>query len=281
MVNIGLGSQPVSACRAGDADYDGSVEVNEILAAVNATLSGCLPATATPTRISTATPTATPTIAATQTMTATHEPTPTQTASATPAHFSITGQIRYYSSGSPVPGVTVQLLGSTKSILVETDTAGQYAFRDLPEDDWIVRPTSSEESLNRAISNLDSVYVLEFLNAMRSLSSQQQIACDVDGDGTLTMEDASLITEYVGMHVTVFPVVQTCGTSWLFFPMPDAAPNQSVTQPETAPGICRLGTVALEPLVGQVINQDFEAVIFGDCTGNWTPPDTPTPTPSN
>jgi hypothetical protein len=43
MVNIALGNAPVTACEAGDADRDGEITVDEILAAVNNALSGCPP----------------------------------------------------------------------------------------------------------------------------------------------------------------------------------------------------------------------------------------------
>ena len=45
MVNIALGTSPVSACMAGDANGDGEITVNEIVAGVNNALNGC-PATA-------------------------------------------------------------------------------------------------------------------------------------------------------------------------------------------------------------------------------------------
>jgi hypothetical protein len=41
MVNIALGTADVSACTAGDANRDGQVTIDEILAAVNAELTGC------------------------------------------------------------------------------------------------------------------------------------------------------------------------------------------------------------------------------------------------
>lgn len=41
MVNIGLGSQSVSACLAGDSNGDGQVTVDEIVTAVNNALNGC------------------------------------------------------------------------------------------------------------------------------------------------------------------------------------------------------------------------------------------------
>jgi len=41
MVNIALGTAPVSACPRGDPGGDGQVSVDEIILAVNAVLGGC------------------------------------------------------------------------------------------------------------------------------------------------------------------------------------------------------------------------------------------------
>jgi len=41
MVNIALGYADVSTCAAGDANGSGSIEINEIIAAVNKALNGC------------------------------------------------------------------------------------------------------------------------------------------------------------------------------------------------------------------------------------------------
>jgi len=41
MVNIALGSAPLSACPAGDANGDGHITIDEILTAVNNALNGC------------------------------------------------------------------------------------------------------------------------------------------------------------------------------------------------------------------------------------------------
>jgi hypothetical protein len=52
MVNIALGIISVSACEPGDANADGEITIDEILAAVNNALYGCggTPTTSTPTR---------------------------------------------------------------------------------------------------------------------------------------------------------------------------------------------------------------------------------------
>jgi hypothetical protein len=41
MVNISLGTAPVSLCPAGDPNDDGEITINEIIAAVNNNLDGC------------------------------------------------------------------------------------------------------------------------------------------------------------------------------------------------------------------------------------------------
>jgi plastocyanin len=55
LVNIALGSTPLSDCTAGDADGSGDIAINEIIAAVNNALTGCALPVPTPT------PTTTPT----------------------------------------------------------------------------------------------------------------------------------------------------------------------------------------------------------------------------
>jgi hypothetical protein len=40
-VNIALGAAAIDTCAAVDADADGTVAVNELIAAVNRALSGC------------------------------------------------------------------------------------------------------------------------------------------------------------------------------------------------------------------------------------------------
>jgi hypothetical protein len=41
LVNISLGSAPVSACTSADVEPDGAITVDEILVAVNRALNGC------------------------------------------------------------------------------------------------------------------------------------------------------------------------------------------------------------------------------------------------
>lgn len=63
MVNVALGNTPAAACSPGDANADGEITINEIIAAISNALYGCgvTPPTPLPTRTKTATPRPTPT----------------------------------------------------------------------------------------------------------------------------------------------------------------------------------------------------------------------------
>ncbi len=41
LVNVALGSRPVSACQSGDVNGDGMITINELIGAVTRALSGC------------------------------------------------------------------------------------------------------------------------------------------------------------------------------------------------------------------------------------------------
>ena len=202
----------------------------------------------------TATPTATPTM------------TPTPTVTNTPAG-AISGHILYYASGAPVSGASVQLLGPTPQVL-QTDAAGLYASAVLTPGTWTVQPQKSGD-VHNAISALDAVYVLQVAVGLRTLSQQQTLACDVNGDGTITPTDAVKILQYQVGLLTRFPVAVLCGSDWVFVPMPSGTPTPQLTQPQISTTTCQPGQMALAPLSGPETGADFQAVLFGDCTGNW------------
>jgi hypothetical protein len=39
-----------------------------------------------------------------------------------------------------------------------------------------------------------------------------------------------------------------------------------------AAGPCQPGAISCSPLVGNPSGQNFTAILFGDCTGNWAAP---------
>jgi hypothetical protein len=223
--------------------------------------------TARPTSGATALPTATQTFTPTQTPT--RPPTLTPTPTATVPSPGVSGQIQYYSSGLPVSGATVELQGSNAAA-VATDVNGQFVFTNLAASNWQVQAVKMGD-LGAAVDIIDAVYILQSTVGLRTLSGPQQIACDVSGDGEVTILDAVLILQYTVGLTSQFPVAQQCGSDWAFIPVPVAVPNQVIEPPQISTGSCQPGAIAFQPLSGPAVNQNFSAVLFGDCSGSWQP----------
>src|SRR5262249_40609317 len=65
------------------------------------------------------------------------------------------------------------------------------------------------------------------------------------------------------------PVGDVCGSDWSFVPEPASTQQRSVRNPSIGPGTCSDGKIMLDDLVDEAPDQDFRAILFGDCTGNW------------
>jgi hypothetical protein len=232
--------------------------------------------TARPTDTATTLPTATQTFTPTQTPTV--PPTSTPTPTATVPSPGVSGQVQYYSSGLPVSGATVELLTSNPAALaqgsnaatVATDVNGEFAFTDLAAGNWQVLPVKTGD-LGAAVDIIDAVYILQSTVGLRTLSGPQQIACDVSGDGDVSIVDAVWILQHTVGLTSQFPVAQQCGSDWAFIPVPDAMPDQVIQPPQIGSGSCQPGAIAFQPLSDPAVNQNFSAVLFGDCSGSWQP----------
>jgi hypothetical protein len=261
-------------------------------------------ATRTPTRTATNTPTRTPTSTPTNTATRTATRTPTRTASstvtrtrtltqtprfttpstptttptrtpsssATPTptatvRFTISGAIHYYSNALAVPGVTVQLNG-TGANGAQTDVNGQFVASGLPPGAWQVVPQKTGD-FGFALSALDAVYVLQAVVGQRLLTPAQQLACDTSGNGAVTALDAVLMLQHVVGSISSFPVALMCGSDWAFVPIPTPISGETLMSPQISSASCQPGSIAFGPLASDAANQDFTAVLLGDCSGNW------------
>jgi hypothetical protein len=180
----------------------------------------------------------------------------------------VSGTVRYYSNDLPVSDVTIRLSGTGETDTTTND-AGSYAFSNPGGGDWQVQPTKLGD-VNQAISTLDASWVLEHVVGLRDFTANQLLACDVTGDGTVSALDAARILQRVAGLIDHLPVADSCGSDWVFVPEPGAAPNQLIEQPQMAP-MCSMGAIAYQPLVSPSQAQDFLALVFGDCTGNWSP----------
>ena len=192
------------------------------------------------------------------------------------ANRGISGHVRYYGSDRPVSGVTVVLSGATTAS-TQTDTAGYFAFSGLNGCNYRVEPQKLGDE-DGGISALDAAYSLQLVAGLRTFDPDQRLACDVTGNGTVSALDAAKILQRTASLIGRFPVAQACASDWLFVPSPVAAANQNVIPPQNVAGKpCQPGAIEFRPLAGQLADQDFAAVLIGDCTGNWALA-TPTPT---
>lgn len=169
--------------------------------------------------------------------------------------FNLYGHIKYYSSSLSVSQVKMSLTGqSTKNAV--SDTSGSYQLGDLPEGNYVLKPSKIND-VRKAITSYDASMVLRSSVGAISLSPYQLIAADVSDNGQVTSYDASLILRYCVGMIPQFPV----GKDWTF--IPQIFPI-SVTNWLTAPD-----SLEYKPLNSDLYNQDFHGIIYGDVSGNW------------
>ena len=236
--------------------------------------------TATPTNTRTPTPTPSPTWTLPATPTRTW--TPTATASVTPTFtktvsVSVAGSIRYHNTNLPVNAAIVSLAPDTAgqgsgaaTMQTQTDLSGQFALNGINSGDWQVEPQKAGDD-GQAINAVDAVSALQAAVGVRSLDNEQLLACDVSGDRRVNSVDALLILQFKVGLISRFPVALACNSDWAFTPQPATISFQEVTPPALSPGTCQAGSIGYHPLMGSASNQDFSAVLFGDCSGNWQP----------
>lgn len=176
--------------------------------------------------------------------------------------------MRYYRADRPVPGVQMELLGSPPRSDT-TDETGSYSVPDVPFTTRTLQPRKTGD-LGDAISSLDAAFVQQIRVGMRTADELQALACDVTGNGAISSLDAARISQRRVGIVDTFLVAETCGSDWVFVPDPAPA-NQTLVQPQIATGSCQPGAIVFPAAMPSLADQDFIAVLFGDCTGNWSP----------
>jgi hypothetical protein len=174
----------------------------------------------------------------------------------------------YYNEDRPVPSANVLLHGPQEQT-TETETSGDYSVMGVPQGDWSVEPLK-EGDFGSGISSLDAAYVLQAVTGKRELNEYQQLACDVSGNGGLSSLDAARILQFLVGIIDRLPVADACASDWIFVPDATQIENQEIFAPVIGGGDCQQGSIHLEGLSGVAHGQDFKAILFGDCTGNWT-----------
>jgi hypothetical protein len=235
----------------------------------------------TPTRTYTPTHTSTRTHTPTYTPTRTHTPTHTSTRTHSPTHTNVpptatpspvpqaavAGMVRYFSNGGGVGGVEVRVNGGSPQ-MDWSDDDGLYTVEGLSQGAWEVEPRKNGD-FGDGVSALDAVFVLQSTVGARQLSPAQEIACDATGDGQISALDAALLLQFSVSSIGRLPAGEYCGGDWAFLPDPAAMTGQTVIPPVVQPFVCRPGKIVLDPLVGTASGQNFDAILLGDCTGNW------------
>jgi uncharacterized delta-60 repeat protein len=163
----------------------------------------------------------------------------------TPSAGSIAGTVTYGTTPAGqaakfVPGVMLVAAGSTPRN-ASTSAAGTYSITNLGTGAYTVTPTKSPE-LN-GISGLDAARVAQHVAGLVLLTPNQQLAGDATNNGSLSGLDAARIAQ----TVAGLPNSGITG-QWKF--LPASRSYASVTS--------------------SLANENYEAILIGDVTGNWT-----------
>lgn len=186
------------------------------------------------------------------------------------------GRLLYYSTGVPVSGVSVggaPTRGTAPLLTVTSDGNGNYAMGGVPPGTWAVEPslTDTQTSIFRGVSSLDATWIQEYMVGLRTFTPAQFLATDTTGNGTMSSLDAVRIQELRVGAISRLPVAANCASDWVFLPAPGPQGDPTAVAPVPAPPPCVRGAITYAALSAGASGQDFQAILFGDCTGNWTP----------
>lgn len=154
----------------------------------------------------------------------------------------IRGTVTYGTSATPagVPSVTIGAVGSPNTS-ARTASDGTYVLGGFGPGSYTVTPTKIGDV--NGITALDASIISQFLVGTTTLTSAQQTAGEVSGNGSLTSFDAALIVQYVvGLANT-----GTTG-NWRFVPS-----SRSYAS------------------VGNMTGENYTAILMGEVSGNWAP----------
>ena len=167
--------------------------------------------------------------------------------------YDVMGSINYYSTNQSISDVELNM----SSHKCNTDANGQFIFRAIPQGEYELKPSKTNE-LKNSISPFDASMILRFVVGLDTLSPYQKVAADVTGNGQVSALDASQILRYVVGIINEFPVAE----DWRFIPEHF---DINDTNWSIAPDRIRYA-----PLETDQQNQNFKGIIYGDVSGNWT-----------
>jgi hypothetical protein len=156
---------------------------------------------------------------------------------------SISGTISYcIDQTKKVPNATVQTTSGTPSATTNTNASGFYQLTGLGAGPYTIAP--SKTGAVSGITAFDAALVAQYVAGITTPNSCQMLAGDSSNNGSLSAFDAALIAQTVA----------------------------SISNPGIA------GTWKVVPssrsysmLNGNLTNENYDAVLVGDVSGNWTP----------
>ena len=159
-------------------------------------------------------------------------------------YFSIQGAVSYYNENRAISGATLLLESSSSAVTTTTTNPdGSFVFDGMRRDGYVL--SASKEDEVEGISAFDASLVLRSAAGLVSLNTNQQLAADVNRNGSVSALDASYILQKsVGLITDRFP---GAGKYWDFVPA-----ERTYTD-----------------LTSDRVRQDFTAVLIGDVSGNW------------
>jgi hypothetical protein len=182
----------------------------------------------------------------------------------------ISGVVRYYrnhTSGGfepslkPVSGEDIDLDEDSVADAT-TDAGGNYGVGNLAGR--IVVETLDKLGDHDGISSYDASAIARHVVQDITLSDNQQIAADVSLIPGISSFDASLVAQYAASLISQFPVSETItGSDWVFLRCDNYVDESNHD--------CTAPVYVYDPITASA-NDDFYAILYGEVTGNWTPP---------
>lgn len=156
--------------------------------------------------------------------------------------YSVSGTVQYYMGSHFLEGVSVSLSGA-QTANTTTNASGEFTLSAV-QGGWSYDVSASNAGiLEQAISAYDAALILRHIALLDTLESNQLIAADVSGDGSVSSLDASNICQWGVELIDEFP----SGKSWYMTPE----------------------VISIDPLTQDTSTINFLGIAYGDVSGNY------------
>lgn len=116
------------------------------------------------------------------------------------------GWVKYFSNGVNISDVIVTNNSTNQSYTTNTDEPYNWSFGDtnsLPQLTW----TSNEDDWRASVSTVDKLRLTKHLDGVELFTELgQYIAADLNADGHVDEDDLQIMTEFLALLITEFPV---------------------------------------------------------------------------